>query len=225
MKNKNIFWGIIFLIGAGVIIANQLGAFDNLGVGSFLLTFALVLIIVNGVFNVNFFQILVPLSIILIIYAEPLGIDQISSWTFIVSGILASIGLSLIFKKKKKNHNQFTDIVENLDEDIIFSETSFSGVTKYLQSKNLKEANFNVRFGGLNVYFDQVTLSPEGATINIDASFAGVELHIPKNWNVVNNISAKLGGVDVKGLKHESTGPTLYLEGNINLSGVEINYI
>ena len=233
MKHKNIFWGLIFLCGAGVIIGNQLGFFTQIGLSSLLLALVLVFIIIKGIIDINFFEILIPISIILIIFAKPLGIEYLAPWPIIAASLLASIGLSLIFKKpkwkkhKQINHNNHNlgEKFENIDEDIIVSKTSFSGDTKYLYSKNLKKADFNVSFGGLKVFFDQVTLRPEGADINIDASFAGIELYIPRNWNIINNISATVGGVDVKGLRSEETGPTLRLEGHITFSGVEINYI
>lgn len=233
MKGKSIFWGFLFLCAAGVIVANQLGLFAQVGLVSLLLTLALAFIIIKGIIDINFFEILIPAAVILIIYADPLGIAYLTPWPILIVALLTSIGLSLIFrkhayrgfKKYKKGHGDHMETTENLDDDVIISKTSFSGGTKYLYSKNLKRADFSVSFGGLKVFFDQVTLSPEGADINIDASFSGVELYIPRNWNVKNNMSASIGGVDMKGVRCESTGPTLRLNGNVTLGGVEVHYI
>lgn len=232
MSGKRIFWGFLFLCSAGVIIANQLGVFEQVGLISMLLTIFLALIIIKGIIDLNFFEILLPAAGITIIYAEPLGITYLTPWPILVAALLASIGLSLMFKKKKKKvypqdgqADHISGNTESLNEDVITSKTSFSGGTKYLYSKNLKRADFEVHFGGLKVYFDQVTLSPEGADVNIDASFSGIELFIPRHWNVINDISASVGGVDMKGIRSELTGPTLRLHGHITCSGVEIRYI
>lgn len=231
MKSKNIFWGIIFLCSAGIIIAYQLGSFAQIGLASLLLTIALSFIIIKGILDINFFEILIPIAGILIIYSEQLGINNLTPWPIIIAAIFASIGLSLIFKKPKSKicqpsqQDDYIDKTESLNEDIIVSKTTFSSAAKYLYSKNLQRADFNVSFGALKVYFDQVELSPGGADINFEASFAGIELYIPSNWKIVNNISASIGGVDIKGLRKEADGPSIRLNGHVSFGGIEINYI
>lgn len=80
---------------------------------------------------------------------------------------------------------------------------------------------FKNSFGASTKYIN----SDEFEFAQLDVSFAGVELYIPKTWNVINQIDVTFGGVDEKN-KNQSAGvPTLTLMGDVSFSGVTIIYI
>lgn len=80
------------------------------------------------------------------------------------------------------------------------------------------------KFSGLKLYFDQATIQNQ-ATIEIDGNFTGIELYVPKEWNVQSHVRAFFGGVDEKGQPSSSGYPTLNVTGHIHFGGVEIHYI
>ena len=77
----------------------------------------------------------------------------------------------------------------------------------------------------MKVYFDKAVVSSGHAEIFLDISFSGVELYIPKTWNVVYDVNTTLGGIDEKNSKTASDSPVVTIKGSISLSGVEIIYI
>ena len=79
----------------------------------------------------------------------------------------------------------------------------------------------------MTVYFDNAILNPDGAKINIDASFAGVELFIPKEWEVIMCASSTLGGIEESRKdKNKPDGKNkLTITGNASFAGIEITYV
>ena len=80
------------------------------------------------------------------------------------------------------------------------------------------------KFSGLKLYFDQATIQNQ-ATIEIDGNFTGIELYVPKEWNVQSHVRAFFGGVDEKGQPSSSGYPALNITGRVHFGGVKIHYI
>ena len=55
----------------------------------------------------------------------------------------------------------------------------------------------------MKVYFDNSKIEENEAIVYIDARFAGVELYVPKEWNIINNVSCIFGGIDEKNKKEK----------------------
>jgi len=231
MKNRNLFWGIILILAAILIITNQLGTFISINPFRLIITIFLVVIIIKNIPRLHFTNILLPLALLLILYKNSLGLAGLSSWAILLAGCFASAGLSMIIKPRKhqQNHyeysNEYYQTSEDINENIISGSVSFGSDTKYLYSDHLERADFTCSFGSLKVFFDQARLSPGGAEVFIDASFASVELYIPKTWQVVDHISTSLASVNGGGGSEDPTAPILTLTGNITLSSVQIKYI
>ena len=65
----------------------------------------------------------------------------------------------------------------------------------------------------------------EPAIVTVDVSFAGMELFVPKEWNVSNEIHTAFGGVEEKHKQPSPNGKRLIVNGNVNFAGVTIRYI
>ena len=67
---------------------------------------------------------------------------------------------------------------------------------------------------------------PSGpATIVVDSNFSGVEIYIPREWNVINNMTSFCGAVEVNDGIYMENAPTIILEGTNNFGGVEIKRV
>ncbi len=75
------------------------------------------------------------------------------------------------------------------------------------------------------MYFDKAVISNENAIVRINASFSGIELYIPKTWNVDDKTNVFLGAVSEKNRNNQTTTNNLTLVGDVSFSGVEIIYI
>ena len=232
MKKDRIFWGLVFILGGVFLIINKLGYFPDVNLFSLLLTAFLAVVIVKSVIRVNFTGTLFPIAFICIIYDKQLGITSITPWTVLIAALFGSIGLSMIFHKptkwinKKYNCEDYKfEKIDVEDESHVRFKNSFGATVKYINTDNFEQADFNCSFGGMTVYFDNATMGKDNAIVRIDASFSGVELYVPKTWNIDDRTNVFLGGISEKNKNDKIITNTLTLVGDIKFSGVEIIYI
>lgn len=225
---KKLFWGLFFLLAAAFVVVNQLG-YITTDINIFLVvcTIFLIPIFISSVVKLNFFGALFSAAAILIIYKEPLNIEQIENTTILLTALLGSIGLSIIFHKNHmtcKSHcsENYEKVIDYQDEDEINLDVSFGSSIKYINTDNFKVANIKSSFGGVKVYFDNAKIKDDTATINLDVSFSGVELYIPKEWKIVNKVNISLGAVEQKNDNRSETTKTIVLTGDVRLGGVDI---
>jgi len=102
----------------------------------------------------------------------------------------------------------------------------FGGISRYLHSTALETADLNCNFGSLEVYFDNVTLSPNGADVDVSCNFGSVELYVPKDWTVRDDLRASLGSAEVSGMKKQpGDGPELRINGSASFGSIDVNRI
>ena len=100
-KNSGkILWGLFFILAAVYVVVSKLWIMPEVSVFSILLTVFFIWLFLNGIRNVNFWEILFSIAFICIIYDDQLGITALTPWTVLGAALLGSIGLSLIFKKR-----------------------------------------------------------------------------------------------------------------------------
>ncbi|MFD3157944.1 hypothetical protein ACFIJ5_13900 [Haloimpatiens sp. FM7330] len=232
MKKDRIFWGLSLILVGAFLIISKIGYFPDVNVFSLLLTVFLVVIAVKSLFRLNFGGVLFPIAFICIIYDKQLGITNITPWTVLIAALLGSIGFSMIFNKHNRcirTHYDCEDYkfekIDVEDESHVRFKNSFGASTKYINTDNFEQADFDCSFGAMKVYFDNAVMSNENAVFRIDASFSGIELYIPKTWNVDDKTKVFLGSVSEKNRNSQPTTNTLTLIGDINFAGVEIIYI
>jgi len=246
MKLRNlrkILWGIFFIGAAAVVILSEMGWLSltaEVTLPKLVLSLVFIPIIIESLAHMNFFGVFFPLGCLAIIYAKPLGIlKQMGGegrhiyLPILVAALLLSIGFHMVFRKKKNKQwdgkydwQNNKRAGENLTDNRVSSKVSFGGGSKYIHSQCLQEAWLKCSFGGMQVYFDGAQLHPNGAVVNVDVSFGGLELFIPKTWPVDNRINSSLGGVDEKNNRNAVTaGPMLVLTGNVSLGAVDITYV
>lgn len=233
MKSKNYLWGIFFILGGLLIVVNQLGFFQHINMTYLIISILLVPIIIKSLLKKIFSGVFFPIAIIGIMYAKELSITNLVPWPILITALFLSIGFSLIFRKNwniihisdSDNPENFDEIINTEDSSIVKINVSFGSSIKYVNSTNFKKGIFNCTFGGLKIYFDNTILDENGARVHLNASFAGIELYIPKDWKVVFNTVTNLAGIEEKNKSIPDETKTLILTGDISFSGVEIIYI
>lgn len=233
MKGKNLVWGLFFVVAAALVILNATGVLAGIGFWSLILTLLLIPVFVKSILCMNFGGIFFPVAIAAIIYAEPFGIENLVPWPVLGCALFLSIGLSIIFPKKRPwanmeyKHDNSEDLInETVEGEHLSLSTRFGGSVKYVNSDDLSDVNIDCSFGGMKVYFDNAHLANHKATINLTSSFGGVEIFIPKEWNIKFDTSCSVGGVDEKGLKNAEKGEDhLLIRGKISFSGLTIIYV
>lgn len=234
MKGRNWFWGAFFVVAAVLLVASQLGSFVQIGFWSVIATIALVALFAKSIAKRNFLGILLSGALLYIIYQGPLHLLYISPWLLLLAAVLASIGLSMLFKKKPPARppvyggvQVMSQTYENDDGNNPQAKVSFGAATKYLRAGSLESGQFEVSFGELEVFFDQVALNPGGAQIFVNCSFGSIKLFVPRYWQVIDRTQSTIGGVNNTNSfpPSEQPTPTIVLTGNVTLGEVEVVYV
>jgi predicted membrane protein len=230
MKKESVFWGMFFIIGAALLIVNGLGILDmGVGIGMIIISVIFLASLVKSILHRNVPGSLFSLAFLCIIYARPLGITMLSPWTVLGAALLGSIGISFIYHPKKQWHSSYFDDsfeeIETMKGNQLNMETSFGSSVKYINSEEFKTASLRCSFGAMKVYFDHAIVPDGEAVIYIDNSFGGVELYVPRNWKIVNQLNTSFGGVEEKGRYEHDGSVTLILTGKVSFAGLTIIYI
>lgn len=252
-NSGRIIFGIACLLIAAAIVLQQsnliqIDFINQIGVVKFTFTVVLGLCAVWSLIKLRIIQLLVFATPLVCMYKEELGIN-LSIGIIIVVAMLVIVAVSCILPdslKQGRRHNEFSGNVEggmhkndfrhgnsrvepeviNVgDEETVDITGSFSGAVKYVDSTNLKRVNISGNFAGFEVYLNKAQLKDNVLEVYVDASFAGINLYVPYDWRVVNEIDHFMGGVDDKNGGQAYNGGsqiTMVLKGKLSLSGVEI---
>lgn len=238
-RNKNITWGIFFIIAAILVVLNKTSLLVGLNFWNVIITILLIPVIINSGRTLNFFGIFFPLALISILFSEPLGIEDFTPWTVLAAALFLSIGFTLIFPRKREIPSAYTQNVNpNVcpdpsksayaaqSDDYVNINARFSGAAKTLTSQSLKGVRIDASFASVKVYLDKTRIDANGAEILILSEFSGIELYIPADCQVVRGVNATLSGVDEKGRTGvPKNGGYIELKGDARFSGITVIYV
>ncbi len=111
---------------------------------------------------------------------------------------------------------------EHISEDDIAIDVVFGGVEKTYHSKNLKGGYISASFGGADVNLNPCEIKGE-IVLEIRAVFGGVQLWVPSDWTVINEVQPLFGGVSDE-RKHATpkSDKILRIVGEAVFGGIEI---
>jgi len=180
----------------------------------------------------------------------------VTTWAVIVAAVLVCVALGLLFPQRPPPGKVVIGAFCGDDEDDDWDESdwdeedkdrrrerawarmggidnnpyvsvNFGHTSRYLHADKLQTAVLSCNFGGMDIYFDQVELDPNGATVNLDCKFGGIDIFVPRHWRVDEQISCTIGGVDINTRRAMPTadGPQLVITGHVLCGGVDIWYV
>lgn len=251
MKNRSgIFWGLFLLLSAAILIVSQLHLITySFSFWTIVATIFLVAVLIKSLVYFAIPGTVFSLAFLGILYAKPLGITAIVPWTILGAALLISIGLSMIFRPLLARHRPWMrrnyyhhgyqwqthkgvrfrgtvdPDVKTVNDSEVDVYVKMGSSTRYVKSEDFKEANIDVSMGEAKVYFENVQVTNE-AVINVNASIGGIELYVPKNWQIVKELDNNMSGVSEVGYANVTDdSPTVTVRGLIYLSGLKISYI
>ncbi|MDD6306721.1 MAG: LiaF-related protein [Clostridiales bacterium] len=232
MKGKKIFWGIFFILAAVIVIISKMGMIPDVGVFHILITAFMIWMFVEGIHHRNFFEILFSIAFICIIYDEPLGIEALTPWTVLAAALLGSIGLSMLFRGKKKTQfsvdwsdNKKGGNSEQCNGEHVHCENNFGSAIRYINSDNFCNAHLENNFGSMTIYFDNAIIQGASAYVEVENNFGETILYIPKEWKVENHLEHSFGTINEYGRPQGSSNATLHIRGEANFGHIDINYV
>lgn len=226
MKKSRMFFGVLFIIVAIMMIVTQLGIIDiQISVISLLLTVFFGVTAVWSLFHKRPTGFLLSLAFLAIIYDKPLGIEAITPWTVLLAAILASIGCHILFQPKKQKKEYKYNNIETLQENDIFLETNFGSSIKYVDSKNIQSVCISNVAGMMKVYFDNADMKEFDAIIDIHMWCGMLELYIPKTWKVIDHTDNLFSHIAMEEQKEDLITHQIRLTGKITFSEIKIIYV
>jgi len=244
-------WGITFLLIAALILSNYFGGFVELGVWSMIIAALALVILIHCIASLSISPLPLPLAALYYIFQVPLGLPQIQFWPLALVTVLVMCGLFILLPHSFRKKGQFVfavgdsmrgcdnvggrggrdgsgaEIEDGVDDDNPHINVRFGSLSRYLHSDCLESAELLCSFGAIEAYFDHVTLSPNGANVYVNCSFGAIEIFVPGNWRVINEISASLGNAEVDRRLESAPvdSPTLTITGSVSLGSIEVRRV
>ena len=250
MKNKSGFskwiWGTFMLLAATFLLVNQFSGFVEIGIGSIIVAVLSLAYAVQCIARLPFASLPIPLAVLYYVFQKPLNFPEFQLWILLLAALLATIGLYVLLPRRfaQKNgvfgvhygslhHSNNGDDQPQIHTEDGGNENNpsvsvkFGNVSRYLHADCLETAQLYCNFGALEVFFDKVQLSPNGAFVNCNCSFGGMTIFVPKHWHVVDNLNCTLGGVDIDNrfAAPVENAPQLTLTGSVLLGGIEVRFV
>ncbi|QIL50171.1 hypothetical protein G7084_01825 [Weissella coleopterorum] len=102
--------------------------------------------------------------------------------------------------------------------------TTMGNNIRYLQEPNVNKINLHNYMGDTKVYFDQLA-NVDQIELILDNSLGSVNLYLPGNWQITNELNSFLSALDERGIRRQADGPQLVIRGRVYLGNVVIHYI
>ncbi len=247
-KLRNVSCGLLLIAIAALLIANQLGyefALKGLGWFDFVILAICACATVGGLIQGKLWEAAFGIGIGYCVVAESFGLPEISWWIMLLAIGVGGCGLKMIFRGNKKHTIKIngeecvidsdgiregddrvfsSDGEDYTSEDILRGDVVFSSMVKYVESKDFRGGSSDVVFSHVKYYFDRAELHDGYARVELSSVFSGVDIYVPRDWNIENNMDRVFGSCNVKS-KHGEAGPTLILDGECVFGSVTVHFV
>ena len=233
-KGKRIFGGLLFLLAAVALILHGLGYLQGFGFWTVAFSIILIGILAKGLVKQRWGQSLLALAILIMMFKENLGLQDLSNWLIVGAAILGTVGLNILFPRRyrhwfvnnnKKNTVEQLEISSSEDGEKVLCEVSFGSASKYISSRELKKVKVDVAFGNLDLYLDNAVLKEHNAVIKADVAFGKMSLYLPQEWNVKLLSDSSFGSINEIGHSNPQGEETLVVKGDVAFGSIEIRYV
>lgn len=232
---------VILLIVTGVINLPITG----ISTGKLIATIILGIIFIGTIISLSFDGTVIFGGILLKMYEKELGF-HISVPVLIIVMILLLVAVDNLTPKKRKKgthtksyidengevvierDNSGLEYVEESSEEgsHIYVRSRFNGICKYITSEDFQDAIIDSQFGGVELYFNNAKVPSRCAVVDLDTKFAGVEIHVPKNWRIERELRVSMGDYSEEPIvleDGEEAPVVLVLEGHVEFGGVKVS--
>jgi predicted membrane protein len=137
------------------------------------------------------------------------------------------LGTYIILKKRKVDA-EFGNASDTskINKDKIDDVSIFGGGTKIISSNNFQGGSITAIFGGSEINLINCQLAEGDNILDVLCVFGGTTIILPKEWNVVINVTSVLGGFSNKAIRNPSIvldqSRTLHIKGLAMFGGGEV---
>ncbi|MBQ3230065.1 MAG: hypothetical protein IJB49_03505 [Clostridia bacterium] len=223
---KRIFFGIVLLAVAAALICYSIGLGPELS-GVPLYKIILGLVLLAWIFKKIFFsyalrhrfQIAIPLALLFMLFEKEIafwaGLPEeniVNNWLIAAAAIICHFAVCLIIPKSHRS----------IFSKRIGSDHAFSSEMLYIDAVASPNASVTNHLGNREVFYQNVESIADDATLTLDISnsMGNVEVHVPVNWQVVNNMETSMANTEIRA--NRGFGPKLIITGRNRMGNVEI---
>ena len=140
---------------------------------------------------------------------------------------ISSIILILLLTRKSLSHPN----AANLDPDRVNATSILGGITERNDSRDFRGGRLTAFLGGISVNLREAEIVEKPARIHVSALLGGVEISVPRHWNVKKDVLPIAGGVDDRRvpIQHHDdeasppdNAPDLVITGTVFMGGLLI---
>ena len=148
-------------------------------------------------------------------------------WRYLICIVFILWGLMLLFGSRRSSEpdKKAVDELKKIDQDgrsIRQINASFGKQSYEFAGQRFEGARVQCSFGFVGIDLRGADLL-DGAVIDVDCSFGGMEIRVGDDVLVRNTIDASFAGVDCKDhLQYPERTKTLYVKGHCSFGGIEI---
>ena len=139
--------------------------------------------------------------------------------------ILIAFGLYILLNRAKQRQESLRND-GSIKKDTIDDVAVFGGGSKIIYSDNFKGGNVTAVFGGSEINLMSCKLADGENVLDVLMVFGGPTIIVPKEWNVVINVTSILGGFSNKSVRNPNLvvdqSRTLVIKGLAMFGGGEI---
>ncbi len=225
MKGRYFAAILLILIGLALI----LDQFNVWSFGELLSTWWPLTIIAWGVATIvmnrySYWSGTIILLIGVLFQADMLDMLPGSAWDFFWPIGLILAGLYLLSIKKPRTKAKFQQQNPKNDNFIKY-DTFFSGVKESVEINDFRGGSVQVAFGGIELDLSKCTLASDGADLDINVSFGGIELFVPRNWKLEIKGSPFAGALNNKtrqDVDDSANASVLRIKYSVMFGGIDI---
>lgn len=147
--------------------------------------------------------------------------------SIIIPIFLIALGTYIILKRRKTDTgSEFSAYNLKINKDKIDDVSIFGGGTKIISSNNFQGGSITAIFGGSEINLINCQLAEGDNVLDVLCIFGGTTIILPKEWNVVINVTSVLGGFSNKAIRNPSIvidqSRTLHIKGLAMFGGGEV---
>lgn len=189
---RSIFWGLMLVGVAVVLILDGVGFTLGAGIGLWHVLGGIILLslIIERLIKGKIAYVFFPLAFLFLLFEAPLaralgkGEDLISNWTVLLAAALLTGGVAILLPRRDKETGAVT-------------QGHLGNVTLYFDAADLSDCRISGKVGRTLVYFSNKEAYDGNGVISISDNVGQITLYIPQEWSVVTTGGDNLGRLHV----------------------------
>lgn len=146
----------------------------------------------------------------------------INLWAYFWPALLILLGIRLLTRDQRYREGRRWERVEESDQETIDETIVFWGLNKKILTDNFKGGRLLCVFGGGSFDLREAKIkNGEKVRLEVTCVFGGVELRVPPEWSVENQITELAGGFDNQ-TAEKGKKTKLEIIGTVVLGGIEV---